>query len=105
MKKDLRSLTRKLERIEEEIENLEVRIEDWDKKLADSSAYMELMKDPDFYPNYEKQKEELSSKMNIWEEIQIKKKSSRTVVAILIALGIQAQPKLGSLGSRGSNAC
>ena len=73
LEKDLRSLTRKLERIEEEIENLEVRIEDWDKKLADSSAYMELMKDPDFYPNYEKQKEELSSKMNIWEEIQIKR--------------------------------
>lgn len=73
LEKDLRSLTRKLERIEEEIENLEVRIEDWDKKLADSSAYMELMKDPDFYPNYEKQKEELSAKMNIWEEIQIKR--------------------------------
>ena len=69
----MRSLTRKLERVEQEIENLEARIEDWDKKLADSSAYMELMKDPDFYPNYEKQKEELSSKMNLWEEIQIKK--------------------------------
>jgi ATP-binding cassette subfamily F protein 3 len=73
LEKDLRSLTRKLERVEQEIENLEARIEDWDKKLADSSAYMELMKDPDFYPNYEKQKEELSSKMNLWEEIQIKK--------------------------------
>ena len=73
LEKDLRSLTRKLERVEQEIENLEARIEDWDKKLADSSAYLELMKDPDFYPNYEKQKEELSSKMNLWEEIQIKK--------------------------------
>lgn len=73
LEKDLRSLTRKLESVEEEIENLEARIEDWDKKLADSSSYMELMKDPDFYPTYEKQKEELSSKMNLWEEIQIKK--------------------------------
>jgi DNA repair exonuclease SbcCD ATPase subunit len=69
----LRSLTRKLESVEQEIENLEARIEDWDKKLADSSSYMELMKDPDFYPKYEKQKEELSSKMNLWEEMQIKK--------------------------------
>ena len=73
LEKDLRSLTRKLESVEQEIENLEARIEDWDKKLADSSSYMELMKDPDFYPTYEKQKEELSSKMNLWEEIQIKK--------------------------------
>lgn len=73
LEKDLRSLTRKLERVEQEIENLEARIEDWDRKLADSNAYMELMKDPDFYPKYEKQKEELSSKMNLWEEMQIKK--------------------------------
>ena len=73
LEKDLRSLTRKLESVEQEIENLEARIEDWDRKLADSNAYMELMKDPDFYPKYEKQKEELSSKMNLWEEMQIKK--------------------------------
>lgn len=73
LEKDLRSLTRKLESVEQEIENLEARLEDWDRKLADSNAYMELMKDPDFYPKYEKQKEELSSKMNLWEEMQIKK--------------------------------
>ena len=73
LEKDLRSLTRKLESVEQEIENLEARIEDWDRKLANSNAYMELMKDPNFYPKYEKQKEELSSKMNLWEEMQIKK--------------------------------
>ncbi len=73
LEKDLRSLTRKLESVEQEIENLEARLEDLDRKLADSNEYMELMKDPDFYPKYEKQKEELSSKMNLWEEMQIKK--------------------------------
>jgi hypothetical protein len=31
------------------------------------------MKDPDFYPKYEKKKEELASKMNLWEDIQIEK--------------------------------
>ena len=73
LEKDLRSLIRKLESVEQEIENLEARIEDWDRKLADSTTYLELMKDPSFYPEYEKQKEQLSSKMNLWEEIQIKK--------------------------------
>ena len=73
LEKDIRSLTRKLADVEAEIENLEGILEDWDAKLADADSYMELMKDPDFYPKYEKKKEELASKMNLWEDIQIEK--------------------------------
>ncbi len=73
LEKDIRSLTRKLADVEAEIENLEETLEDWDAKLADADSYMELMKDPDFYPKYEKKKEELASKMNLWEDIQIEK--------------------------------
>lgn len=73
LEKDIRSLSRKLADVETEIENLEGTLEDWDVKLADADSYMELMKDPDFYPKYEKKKEELASKMNLWEDIQIEK--------------------------------
>ena len=73
LEKDIRSLLRKLADVEAEIENLEETLEDWDAKLADADSYMELMKDPDFYPKYEKKKEELASKMNLWEDIQIEK--------------------------------
>ena len=73
LEKDIRSLSRKLADVEAEIENLEGALEDWDEKLADADSYMELMKDPDFYPKYEKKKEELASKMNQWEDIQIEK--------------------------------
>ena len=73
LEKDIRSLSRKLADVEAEIENLEEILEDWDAKLADADSYMELMKDPDFYPKYEKKKEELASKMNLWEDIQIEK--------------------------------
>lgn len=73
LEKDIRSLSRKLADVETEIENLEETLEDWDVKLADADSYMELMKDPDFYPKYEKKKEELASKMNLWEDIQIEK--------------------------------
>ena len=73
LEKDIRSLSRKLADVEAEIENLEETLEDWDVKLADADSYMELMKDPDFYPKYEKKKEELASKMNLWEDIQIEK--------------------------------
>jgi ATP-binding cassette subfamily F protein 3 len=73
LEKDIRSLSRKLADVEAEIENLEGALEDWDEKLADADSYMELMKDPDFYPKYEKKKEELASKMNLWENIQIEK--------------------------------
>jgi ATP-binding cassette subfamily F protein 3 len=73
LEKDIRSLSRKLADVEAEIENLEGALEDWDEKLADADSYMELMKDPDFYPKYEKKKEELASKMNLWEDIQIEK--------------------------------
>ena len=73
LEKDIRSLSRKLADVEAEIENLEETLEDWDAKLADADSYMELMKDPDFYPKYEKTKEELASKMNLWEDIQIEK--------------------------------
>lgn len=73
LEKDIRSLSRKLADVEAEIENLEETLEDWDGKLADADSYMELMKDPDFYPKYEKKKEELASKMNLWEDIQIEK--------------------------------
>jgi ATP-binding cassette subfamily F protein 3 len=73
LEKDIRSLSRKLADVEAEIENLEEALEDWDAKLADADSYMELMKDPDFYPKYEKKKEELASKMNLWEDIQIEK--------------------------------
>ena len=73
LEKDIRSLSRKLADVEAEIENLEGILEDWDAKLADADSYMELMKDPDFYPKYEKKKEELASKMNLWEDIQIEK--------------------------------
>jgi len=73
LEKDIRSLSRKLADVESEIENLEGTLEDWDEKLADADSYMELMKDPDFYPKYEKKKEELASKMNLWEDIQIEK--------------------------------
>ena len=73
LEKDIRSLSRKLTDVEAEIENLEGALEDWDAKLADADSYMELMKDPDFYPKYEKKKEELASKMNQWENIQIEK--------------------------------
>ena len=73
LEKDIRSLSRKLADVESEIENLEGTLEDWDEKLADADSYMELMKDPDFYPKYEKKKEELASKMNQWEDIQIEK--------------------------------
>ena len=73
LEKDIRSLSRKLADVEAEIENLEGTLEDWDVKLADADSYMELMKDPDFYPKYEKKKEELASKMNLWEDIQIEK--------------------------------
>jgi ATP-binding cassette subfamily F protein 3 len=73
LEKDIRSLSRKLADVEAEIENLEETLEDWDAKLADADSYMELMKDPDFYPKYEKKKEELASKMNLWEDIQIEK--------------------------------
>ena len=73
LEKDIRSLSRKLADVEAEIENLEGTLEDWDAKLAEADSYMELMKDPDFYPKYEKKKEELASKMNQWEDIQIEK--------------------------------
>ena len=73
LEKDIRSLTRKLSNVEAEIEKLEGMLEDWDAKLADAQGYMELMKDPDFYPNYEKKKEELASKMELWENIQLEK--------------------------------
>ena len=73
LEKDIRSLSRKLADVEAEIENLEETLEDWDGKLADADSYMELMKDADFYPKYEKKKEELASKMNLWEDIQIEK--------------------------------
>ncbi|HCP40390.1 MAG TPA: glycosyl transferase family 2 [Cryomorphaceae bacterium] len=73
LEKDIRSLSRKLADVEAEIENLEMTLEDWDAKLADADSYMELIKDPDFYPKYEKKKEELASKMSLWEDIQIKK--------------------------------
>ena len=73
LEKDIRSLSRKLADVEAEIENLEGTLEDWDAKLADADSYMELMKDLDFYPKYEKKKEELASKMNQWENIQIEK--------------------------------
>ena len=73
LEKDIRSLTRKLSDVEAEIENLEGMLEDWDAKLADAEGYMELMKDPDFYPKYEKKKEELASKMELWENIQLEK--------------------------------
>jgi ATP-binding cassette subfamily F protein 3 len=73
LEKDIRSLSRKLADVEAEIENLEETLEDWDVKLADADSFMELMKDPDFYPKYEKKKEELASKMNLWEDIQIEK--------------------------------
>ena len=97
----MRSLTRKLESVEQEIENLEARIEDWDKKLADSSSYMELMKDR--FLLHREAKEELSSKMNLWEEIQIKK-DLQTLVALLIALE-RCSTKACSSSSCRSNAC
>ena len=73
LEKDLRSLSKKLALIEEEIENLEAQLKEWDRKLEDSGTYLELMNDPEFYPKYEKQKEELSSKIDLWESIQLDK--------------------------------
>ena len=73
LEKDIRSLSKKLTSIEEEIENLEAQLKEWDRKLEDSGTYLELMNDPEFYPKYEKQKEELSSNLDLWESIQLDK--------------------------------
>lgn len=71
--KDLKTLTRKLERVEEEIENLEGELGQWDQQLADPEACKELMTDPDFYPKYEQKKAVLNGKMEEWEKINTQK--------------------------------
>ena len=72
LEKDLRSLSKKLASIEEEIENLEAQLKEWDRKLEDS-VLIWIDERPEFYPKYEKQKEELSSKIDLWESIQLDK--------------------------------
>ena len=71
--KDLKSLTRKLEQVEEEIETLEGELGNWDKQLADPEACKELMADPDFYPKYEQKKAVVNGKMEEWEKINTQK--------------------------------
>ena len=71
--KHKRNLTKKLERVEEEIENLEAQIKTWDDKLADANGYIELMKDTEFYPKYEQKKAKLEAEMELWEEVNIEK--------------------------------
>ena len=72
-KKDLKSLTRKLEQVEEEIETLEGELGNWDEQLADPEACKELMADPDFYPKYEQKKAVVNGKMEEWEKINTQK--------------------------------
>ena len=94
LEKDIRSLSRKLADVEAEIENLEETLEDWDAKLADADSYMELMKDPDFYPKYEKKKRGASLQNEPMGRYSNRKRSVGAAVALLIAISVQAQPKL-----------
>lgn len=73
LEKHKRNLTRKLEKVEEEIEDLEAQIKTWDDQLADANGYIELMKDVEFYPKYEQKKAKLEAEMELWEKVNIEK--------------------------------
>ncbi|HBB81595.1 MAG TPA: glycosyl transferase family 2 [Cryomorphaceae bacterium] len=73
LEKHKRNLTRKLEKVEEEIEDLEAQIKTWDDQLADANGYIELMKDAEFYPKYEQKKAKLEAEMELWEKVNIEK--------------------------------
>ena len=73
LEKHKRNLTKKLDKVEEEIEDLEAQIKTWDDQLADANGYIELMKDAEFYPKYEQKKAKLEAEMELWEKVNIEK--------------------------------
>lgn len=75
LEKDLRSVSRNLDRIEEEIETLESEIALWEEQLMDPVQSKTLMANPDFYPGYEAKKALLTEQMELWEELHLEKSS------------------------------
>ena len=73
LEKDLKALTRKLDILEKEIENLEAIIGDWDTQLADPEDCKVLMVDPQFYPKYEQHKAKLEAIMEEWESLELER--------------------------------
>lgn len=73
LEKDQRNLTKRLEKVEENIEKLEGELAAWDEQLADPQGYQELMSEADFYPKYEQRKADLEAEMELWEQLNLEK--------------------------------
>lgn len=67
--KQQKQLKSKISKAENDIEDLEKQIADWDAKLADTTFYTEMSKDPNFFNNYNATKSKLDAKMKEWENL------------------------------------
>ena len=72
LEKDLRKAESEVQSLEGEIEKLESQLQQLDEKLHDPKQFKELSQDPDFYANYEAEKEKLDKLMQQWEKAQKK---------------------------------
>ena len=67
--KELKKIKADIEKSEQKISDLETKIAETDKMLADQSQFHELTKDPNFFSNYEALKKQLENEMATWEKL------------------------------------
>lgn len=66
--KELRKVTNKIEKIEEDINKVETEISDFDKMLADPAQYKNVLNDTTLYSRYNASKKRLEGLMSEWEQ-------------------------------------
>ncbi|MCB0537018.1 MAG: ABC-F family ATP-binding cassette domain-containing protein [Bacteroidetes bacterium] len=66
------ALRKELRSVEGKITTLEEKINQTEEQLKDPEKYQELSKNPAFFKDYEKMKDDLSKLMEQWEEIAVK---------------------------------
>jgi len=67
--KNIRRTKNRISKLEKEISELEDIRKELDLKLSNPELFKELTKDPDFFKNYELEKEKITKKENEWERL------------------------------------
>tara|TARA_A100001011_G_scaffold330023_1_gene355645 strand:- start:382 stop:2322 length:1941 start_codon:yes stop_codon:yes gene_type:complete len=67
LERRIRKIENKISNIEKEITTLEIQQQELDLALSDPIKFKELSKDPDFFKNYELQKNQIKTKESAWE--------------------------------------
>jgi ATP-binding cassette subfamily F protein 3 len=65
--KQQKQLKNKITKLEQEIESMETKITELDKKLSDPVFYEEAVKKNNFFNDYNQLKKDLETKMSDWE--------------------------------------